>query len=99
MVISEYKVHWAGWPDEDDTWSIGKGNIADGFVDEYHRLTDLLRDISIDTQVVNPRDMVFKEDLPKAGKGRQSGGSRQSIGPLGTACRRSAAPLPMNSKV
>src|SRR5277367_29168 len=93
VVVSEYKVHWAGWPDEDDTWDIGNGNIAEGFIDEYHRLTDLLRDISIDTQVVNPRDMVFKDDLPKSGRGRQSRGSRQSTGSLGTARRRSTASL------
>jgi hypothetical protein len=83
IVVSEYKVHWAGWPDEDDTWDIGTGNIAKGFIDEYHALTDLLRDISIDTKLANPKDMVFKDDLPKSGRGRPYGGSRQSTGSLG----------------
>jgi hypothetical protein len=43
--------------------------------------------------------MVFKDDLPKSGRGRQSGGSRNSAGPLGTARRRSTASLTANSKV
>jgi hypothetical protein len=101
IVVSEYKVHWAGWPDEDDTWDIGTGNIAKGFIDEYHTLTDLLRDISIDTPLVNPKDMVFKDDLPKLGRGRQSGGGRQSTGPLGPArgSHRSTTSSVTNSEV
>lgn len=43
--------------------------------------------------------MVFKDDLPKSGRGRQSGGSRQSTSSLGTARPRSAASLTANSKV
>lgn len=101
VVVSEYKVHWAGWPDEDDTWDIGTGNIAKGFIDEYHALTDLLRDISIEAPLADPRDMVFKDDLPKPGKGRPSGTSRQSSGSLGQArgSRRSTATSVANSEV
>ena len=101
IVVSEYKVHWAGWPNEDDTWDIGTGNIARGFIDEYHALTDLLRDIPVDTPLANPRDMVFKDDLPKPGRGRSSGASRQSTGSLGPArgSRRSTASSVANSEV
>jgi hypothetical protein len=101
IVVSEYKVHWAGWPDEDDTWDIGTGNIAKGFIDEYHALTDLLRDLPADQPLANPKDMVFKDDLPKAGRGRSSVGSRQSTGSLGPARgnRRSTASSVANGEV
>jgi hypothetical protein len=103
IVVSEYKVHWAGWPDEDDTWDIGAGNIAKGFIDEYHALTDLLRDITSDTPLVNPKEMVFKGDIAKPGRARArpSGGNRQSTGSLGPVCgsRRSTASSVVNSEV
>jgi hypothetical protein len=101
IVVSEYKVHWAGWPDEDDTWTIGTGNIAKGFIDEYHAFTDLLRDIPVETPLADPKDMVFKDDLPKSSRGRSLGGSRQSTGSLGPArgSRRSTTSSAVNSEV
>lgn len=103
VVVVEYRVHWAGWADEDDDWSLGTGNIPKGFIDEYHVLTDPFRNIPIDFPLSNPENMIFKGDLPAVGKkarrGRRqaNGGNRKWPKPFGTESEVSYSKTPKSS--
>ena len=34
-IVVQYLVHWAGWPSEDDTWEVGRGNIPKVFINAF----------------------------------------------------------------
>jgi hypothetical protein len=42
-VLVEYMTHWAGWPDENDSWSPGPGNIPPQFIRDYNLVCDPYR--------------------------------------------------------
>ena len=44
----EYMTHWAGWPDENDTWSLGPGNIPHQFIRDYNLICDPYRNDPIE---------------------------------------------------
>jgi Chromo (CHRromatin Organisation MOdifier) domain len=35
VAVVQYRVHWAGWPSEDDTWERGHGNISPHFIEAF----------------------------------------------------------------
>jgi hypothetical protein len=65
VALAEYNVHWAGWPDEDDNWSIGPGNIPKEFIEEFNQISDPFRCDPTDKPLLK-QDLVFLGDLPKA---------------------------------
>lgn len=89
IAVSEYLVHWAGWPNEDDTWSLGTNNIPAEFIQEFDLLTDPLRGVPVDQPIENLESLIFAGDLTaekkrikarprKSGSTRRSGGRRSS---------------------
>jgi hypothetical protein len=61
-VVAEYKVHWAGWPDEDDNWSIGPGNIPIQFINDFNKYSDPFRYDPID-MLLSEKALVYSCDL------------------------------------
>jgi hypothetical protein len=61
-VVAEYKVHWAGWPDEDDNWSIGPGNIPTQFIDDFNKYSDPFRHDPIN-KPLSKKDLVYLHDV------------------------------------
>ena len=55
VLVVQYRVHWAGWPAEDDSWERAQDNIPQGFVDQFIATTvphdekimaDLVKDVA-----------------------------------------------------
>ena len=40
VLVARYLIHWAGWPSEDDCWTVGKDNIPAGLIQDYFDIID-----------------------------------------------------------
>lgn len=74
IAVAEFHVHWAGWPIDDNHWTIAQNNVQDeAFIDEYNKKIDPYRNLELDVHV-DVADLVYQEvePKPKAKKKRNS---------------------------
>ncbi|KAH0536864.1 hypothetical protein FGG08_006295 [Glutinoglossum americanum] len=100
---TEYLVHWAGWPSEDDSWE-GVDGIPESFREEYEKANPRKK---TDAKSKNPK--AKKERSPTKGKdslssavarGETPGARRMTPTPLTVDVAGTfAAPTPTNSQI
>jgi hypothetical protein len=62
-IVAEYKVHWQGWPDEDDSWELGFDNIDAHFIKQFDEHADPLKDAGLAAIYDNPEYLVYPDDI------------------------------------
>ena len=55
IVVAEHKVHWCGWPDEDDTWEF-RDSIEEKYAEQYSKMME-------GVEIQNVEDIVFQGEL------------------------------------
>lgn len=69
MLVVQYRVHWAGWSSQDDSWEVAYQNIAAEFVQEWEQANP-------GVQVAVP-DKVEGEEVEEEREGKKKGGPKR----------------------